>query len=215
MNVEAYLKQNGFKFAKNGDVHSVSKLQGFYDYHKRIEYKKKNIESYPQFFELLVKEIMISEFGFNAESGIKIIDEGSGGDFDVLAINNANELVYLECKTGQNIKEKDMKEFYSRHLFLKPDISIVVFDQPKKNVYKYLALMRTVLTKYAKSIDRTIAKQDDYQYPEHKIIPEEEKEFAYHMNRNLFFCSGENIVRGITHCLRHYNGVVKQTSYWG
>jgi hypothetical protein len=214
MKVDTYLKQNGFRFIREKGHDSISEAQGLYSYHKRIKYKKDNPEVYPKLFELILKDLMINKFGFEAENGVKITDEGSGGDYDVLAVNHLNEMVYIECKTGKNIKKRDMEEFYKRHLFLKPSLSIVVFDQAKKDVEKYLALMRSVLTDDSKRRDKTIAKMKEYQYPNYDIIPEPEREFAYHMDRNLFFCSGEDIERAVAHCLRYFNGVVKQSSYW-
>jgi hypothetical protein len=187
MKIDTYLKQNGFRFMLNKDRDSISKAQRLYNYHKRIEYKRDNPESYPKLFEVILKSIMIDKFEFEAENGVKITNEGSGGDYDVLAVNNLNELVYVECKTGKNIKQSDMEEFYKRHLFLKPSFSIVVFDQNKKNIDRYLALMRAVLTDYSKRRDKTIAKVKEYQYPNYDIIPDPKREFAYHMNRNLFF----------------------------
>lgn len=215
MDVKTALKQRGFDYRKPNNLPIIQNPIDYYDYHKRAIYKQENHADYPQFFEVLVKEIVTREFQFEAENNIKIIGEGSGGDYDVIAVDNANEMLYLECKSGKNITYNDFKNFYSRNLFLKPSLSIIVFDQSKKDVREYLNLMRAVLTDNAKKQDKTLATKADYRYPDFEVIPEVGKEFAYHMNRNLFFCSGENIVRAVTHCLRYYHGTVKQSSYWG
>lgn len=141
MSVEQYLKQNGYKFKSEDEFPSVARLQDQYNFHKRIELKKK-IENYPRYFELLVKELMVSEFDFSALSNVKIQNEGNGGDFDVLAINSTGELVYLECKTGTRVTQKTFRDFYTRHLFLRPSLSIIVFDQQKSWVKEKLQLMR-------------------------------------------------------------------------
>jgi hypothetical protein len=207
-----YLTQHGFKSSINGTPLVLSRPQDIYDFHHRIKFKNDNIENYGTYFELLVKEIMVREFNFEAERGISILKEGPGGDFDVLALNTSRELVYIECKTGKSVSFNEMKEFFNRHKFLKPSLSVMVIDQSKRDVKESLFQMRAVLTDWAKQHDKTL--KVDYQYPDFKMIPEEE-EFAYHMNRNIFFCSGEGIFRGLSHCFRYYSGVVKQTAYWG
>jgi hypothetical protein len=212
MNVENILKQSGFEINKGTNF-----LKDFYSFEKRKRFKENNEQIYADCFELFIQDLLIQEFGFSASSNIKIKNEGNGGDYDVIAVSELREIIYFECKTGRNIKEKDFIEFYNRHKFLKPDLSILVFDIDKKEVKKLLALMRNILTNEEKRKEKNYKNRylkEDYIYPNYEIIPEKDKEFAYHMNRNLFFCSGEKIIRAIRYCLRFYRGVVNQGSYW-
>ncbi|NTW15330.1 MAG: restriction endonuclease [Candidatus Moranbacteria bacterium] len=213
--IEKYLLQHGFEFHIGDGEQFPFGIDEFGSYHKRVEWKKGDPEKFPKFFELYVATLLQDRLGFDVAHGVRILKEGGGGDFDVLAMDSAKELIYVECKTGKNIDVNVMRRFYERHLFFQPALSIVVFDQPKKDVEGYLANMRSVLTDYSKSRDKTLMMREDYQYPNYEIIPSVQKAYAFHMNRNLFFCSGENIERGIRHCLRKYNGFVKQHSYWG
>ncbi|HWQ59758.1 MAG TPA: hypothetical protein VN420_01265 [Candidatus Fimivivens sp.] len=213
--IEKYLRQCGFEFRMgDGELFPFS-LAEFGNYHKRIEHKKDNLGRYPKLFELYVATLLKERFGFDIAHNVKILKEGDGGDYDVLAMSYSGELIHVECKTGRRVEVDAMQKFYKRHLFLQPALSIVVFDQPKKNVNAYLVNMRSVLTDHTKSLDKTLREKTDYQYPNYEIIPSPQEEYAYHMNRNLFFCSGENIERGVKHILRRYSGFVKQHSYWG
>jgi hypothetical protein len=144
----------------------------------------------------------------------RIEGEGEGGDYDVLALNDAHELFYFECKSGSVLKKADFENFFKRHQFLRPAMSVMVFDETRSVVKEKLRLMRQVLTDDARRGDPVVAQTPDYQYSDFKPIPAPDREYAYHINRNLFFCSGEKISRAIAHCLRYYEGVVKQSSYW-
>lgn len=210
--VEDVLRQRGHRV----DLKVLTKPPGgvgdFRSFEKRKKEKLKMEEAvYARLFELIVATTWMEEVGCPAICNVKIKGEGPGGDFDVLATNTGRELFYFECKTGNNIKEKDLDSFFKRHLFLKPDVSVMVFDQSKTRVKGLLPIMRNVLTRYYREKDKIA--DPKWQFADFETIPEA-KEYAYHMNRNLFFCSGENLSRGITHILRHFYGVVKQTSYY-
>ena len=214
MNVETVLKQRGYKIQEGKLKLPLDEIGEALSFSFRKKQKEKmSIADYSSYFERLVGAVLLLEFKCPAICNVKIEGEGPGGDFDVLAINTNSELFYFECKTGNDIRESDFKNFFERHNFLKPEVSVMVFDQSKSRVKSYLSMMRSVVTKYNKTRDPNLARNKDWQCQNYKIIPEG-REYAYHMNRNFFFCSGENISKAITHVLRHYYGVVKQTSYY-
>jgi hypothetical protein len=89
----------------------------------------------------------------------------------------------------------------------------MVFDETKANMKGLLGRMRQVLLDEERAPIPPISTDPNFEYPDFTPIPSADREYAFHIRRNLFFCSGEDIQRAIAHCLRYYDGVVKQTSY--
>jgi hypothetical protein len=143
----------------------------------------------------------------------RIQREGAGGDYDVLALNDARELFYFECKSGSSVTKRDFRNFFWRYNFLRPAAAVVVFDETRTKVTEMLIRMRQVLTEEEKRKNPGAADDPNFQFRDFNPIPSPEKAYAFQTYRNLFFCSGEDIQRAVAHCLRYYEGVVKQQSY--
>lgn len=213
--VVTVLKQRGYEISENKLKSPLKNCEHFHDFGERKKLKATlPTEKYSGNFEQFIGGVLESEFECPSICNVHIQGEGPGGDFDVLSINSSNELFYFECKTGNNVNKRDLESFYARHRFLKPEESVMIFDQSRSRVKQYLELMREILTTEAKKNDVNLAKLPNWQYSHFDLIPGSDREYAYHMNRNLFFCSGEDVIRGIRHIFREFYGVVKQTSYY-
>ena len=165
---------------------------------------------YERFFEVFIGEVLRRSFSMTVGINYQFEGEGEGGDYNVLALTDTSELFYFECKTGKWLNKEDFSNFNKRHLFLRPAASVMVYDQLPSAMKKKLVLMRQVLTEDIRQRKPAITEDSTFQYQDFEAIPSPEREFAYHMNRNLFFCSGKDVKRGIAHCLRYYDGVVKR-----
>lgn len=208
-NLDKYLIQRGYKFKTAPRSEMLPNYDYFHKHTHRIAKKQEDLPSYPRFFEKYIESIAAYDFELDTRLNVELLEESTGGDYDVLALNSANDLVYFEAKTG-NIDTSDLKHFYSRHRFLKPAASILVLDQSKATLLTKLPMMFDVITDANRKVDPTAPRFDVSE-----TIPDPVKEYAFHVPRNLYFVSAENISRGIAHCLRHLDGTVKQSSYLG
>lgn len=205
--LDKFLIQRGYKFKSAPQSTLLPAYRELNSLDSRI--KRRRVDaSYPQTFEKYVESVAAYEFELDTRLNVKLLDESTGGDYDVLALNSANDLIYFEAKTG-DVGKSDLKNFYERHDFLRPAASILVLDHGKNILKPKLELMRQALTDHLRRADPSSPEA-----PTFSAIPSELKEYAYHMSRNLYFVSGENVYRGVAHCLRHLDGVVKQTSYF-
>lgn len=213
MKLKKYLKSLGYKIIFRNDNELINNFERMKSYEYRL--KLRTLDNYPVEFEKFILKLIKNEFELECLGNVKILNEGLGGDYDVLAFTSSLELIYLECKTGKNISKKEIKRFYDRHLFLKPSFSVLVIDQKKQCTKEAMLMLRDVLTEWVKTKDNVLNEKKDYKFPSYEIIPENNKEYAYHIDKNLFAISGKNLIRGISYCFRYYNNIVKQSSYWG
>jgi len=212
--LDIHLQQRAYTF-KSPTVPGIPDYRRYYRRHRRIQERAHLGEEYGPFFERFVAQLLRYDFGMTVGVNYQIQREGGGGDYDVLALNDARELFYFECKSGAHVTKRDFQNFYRRVKFLNPAAVIMVFDETKANMLVMIERMRQVLTDETKSANPTAANDPNYQYPDFTPIPSADRDYGYHIRRNLFFISGENIPRAIAHCIRYYDGIVKQSSYWG
>jgi len=213
--LDVHLRQRAYSF-KSPVILRIPDYRKYYRRHARLQERSRLGDGYGHFFERFVGEVLRYDFGMTVGVNYQIQREGGGGDYDVLALNDARELFYFECKSGANVSKRDFQNFYRRCKFLNPAAAVMVFDESKANVLKMIERMRQVLIDEEKIINPAAFRLDpDFQYPDFTRIPSPDKDYCYQIRRNLFFSSGENIPRAIAHCIRYYDGVVKQRSYWG
>ena len=210
--LDIHLRQRAYSF-KSPDVKQIPNVLSYYSRHNRLQEKQRLGVEYPHFFERFVAEVLRADFSMSVGINYRIQREGEGGDFDVLALNDARELFYFECKSGSSVKKRDFQHFFRRYQFLRPAAAVMVFDETKANMARLLIRMRQVLLDEERRINPSVSTDPNFEYPDFTPIPSADRVYAFHIRRNLFFCSGENIGRAIAHCLRYYDGIVKQSSY--
>jgi hypothetical protein len=164
-------------------------------------------EVYGKIFEQVVQEVLISGFRFDVLRDVSIQDEGSGGDFDLLAFQSPH-LHSVECKISKrNIKFEHVLE---RHHFLRPSMTIVLIDQEAEQVKDIVSNeVQRVLTRYDRS--QNAALPADYTHQVRLIWDNGFR--VYHATRNIFVASGEDLDRAIRRCLRYFHQWVSQTTY--
>ena len=211
--LDIHLRQRAFHYKSPDAVEQIPNFRSYYSRHNRLQEKQRLGGEYPHFFERFVAEVLRTDFSMSVGINYRIQREGEGGDFDVLALNDARELFYFECKSGSSVTKRDFQHFFRRYQFLRPAAAVIVFDETKANMTRLLVRMRQALHDEEKRINPSVSTDPNFENPDLTPIPSADREYAFHIRRNLFFCSGENIERAIAHCLRYYDGVVKQTSY--
>jgi len=212
--LDIHLQQRAYTF-QSPPIQRIPDYRQFYRRHARLQQRDRLGQEYGHFFERFVGDVLRYDFGMTVGINYRIQREGQGGDYDVLALNDARELFYFECKSGANVTKRDFQNFYRRHKFLHPAAGIVVFDEPKASMLSMITRMRQVLIDEEKIVNPAAFRDPNFQYSNFAPIPSTDRDYSYHIRRNLFFISGEDIPRGIAHCIRYYDAVVKQSSYWG
>lgn len=91
--------------------------------------------SYGPTFEWYVSLKFVADLHWNAAQSVWLEDapmhlEDPFNDYDVVAVHGS-ELAVVECKTSVTIEEKNIDAFASRHRFLKPDLSLFLWDTDK------------------------------------------------------------------------------------
>lgn len=213
---EQFLKSVGFDFESSCTYPAYP--PGFeYDKllnrHHRIECRKQiPSDKYGDIFEGIVFELLYKNFEYDLLRKVKIKDEGSGGDYDIIAFSSPY-LLYVECKTSSNIS---FQNILNRHSFLCPGLTLILIDQPKVIVKEIINKeVQPALTQKAISEDMTLKQNPDFQYPIKIISDEKEAIILFHTHRNIFIASGEDLEKVIKRTLRYFHQVVQQTSYWG
>lgn len=212
--LDIFLRQRGYQFEPQKERSCpIANIKELNSKHHRIAARKSLGGKYASFFEILIYEIAKKEFNMTVGLNYKIENEGPGGDYDVLALDSAQRLIYFECKTGSEISKDELRNFYKRHLFLKPALSIVVFDGKSDVIKKALVAMGEIITKKSEKSARASTEVCRYCYSEYKTIPSRQNTFAYYMDRNLFFISDKDITRGIRHSIRYLDGAISRDGY--
>lgn len=213
---EDFLKSLGFIFSLNNKRAAVVPSgytidQLITNRHHRLKCRENmSPEQYGLLFEKTVEQLLLSSFKFDVLRGVQFHDEGAGGDYDILAFQSPY-LHYIECKTTNNIK---FKEIFIRHKFLCPSLTLILIDRPKKDVAGVVyGEVEKELTRKAKEKDNNLAQRKDYKYPI-ELISDPKASFAlYHTYRNIFIASGEDLDTVMRKALRYFHQIVLQSSY--
>lgn len=213
--IKDFLYSIGFQFTES----SLSiKMPEGYDIEQLINSRHHRIgcrdavgyDNYGGVFEHVVCQLLMKCFRFDILQGVKIEDEGQGGDYDILAFQSPY-LHYIECKTGRDIK---FQEIFIRHGFLRPALTLILIDRPKKDLSDIVYNeVQPVLTKEAKKKDVNLAGNENFKFPINLISGSEEGLALYHTYRNIFIASGENLDKVIRKTLRYFHQEVLQSSY--
>lgn len=211
-----FLKSIGFKFStaeSASSPHPGYSIDELIDSrHHRMTFRQQlGPTGYGVTFETIVEQLLLSRFNFDVLRGVKIEEEGTGGDYDLLAFQSPY-LHYIECKTGQG---KNFNEIFARHQFLAPSSTIIVSDESKEVVRRFVfEEVQPVLTAWSKEKDQNLAKREGYKYAIEEISPSGSSDVIFHTCRNIFVASGEELDRAFRRVLRYLHQVVFQSSYW-
>lgn len=180
--------------------------------HHRIECRKTvGAEAFGPVFEEIIAQLLLGTFRYDILRKVKIEDEGTGGDYDLLAFNSPY-LLYVECKSGNSF---GFREVFERHQFLAPALTLILQDVSKDKLRELVkAEVQPVLTEHVKKGDPNIMKLPDYSYPIEELSKPGEAHLLMHTFRNIYLTSGEDVERSIQRSLRHFHQVVQQTGYW-
>jgi len=212
-----FLLSLGFKFKEQKRGASFPKgftLENLQKRHYRIKCREDvgNAEFGP-IFEHLVQQLLLSQFRFDVLSGVQIEDEGSGGDYDVLAFQ-APHLHYIECKSGA---KTGFENILKRHYFLRPALTLVLIDQTLQKTKTLIeGEISDALTKSAFERYPDLKKRKPHFRETAKLISDPGRSFSiYHTTRNVFIaCPMDHLDETIRRVLRHFHQVVLQSSYY-
>jgi hypothetical protein len=212
---EDFLTSLGFRFGPPGaiaglpDGFTYSKLL---ERHHRLKCRELVGETaFGPILEGVVSQLLLGTFKYDAINNVRIEDEGSGGDYDVLAFA-APHLLYVECKSGRTL---GFKNTLDRHDFLRPALTLILHDVTKQTLEEQsVKEVQRELTERARAADPNVAKMPAYAYPMHRVSDPERSYALYNTRRNLFIASGEDLEHAVRMTLRHFHQVVQQTSYW-
>jgi len=203
--IDKFLLQRGFEFRAAPKRFYMPNYRELKSSTIRQQLKSSlGADMYGYEFEKYCASLAENELFWDTRLNVKLLNEGSGGDYDVLALSGAsNDLIYIEAKTGHQLDEADFKNILKRHNFLRPAFTIIVVDLSKQYVR-------------AKRDDFINAVASDYQ-PAHSpavAIIKEGKSLIISAHRNIFLVSNEDIQQALSLCMRYYDGVIRQTSYY-
>jgi hypothetical protein len=210
-----FLTSIGFHFSQPASLPGLPEgitYSQLLEKHHRIQCRQKVGEAaFGPILEGVIAQLLLGTFKYDAVQGIKIEDEGTGGDYDVLAFTPPH-LIYVECKSGNTL---GFKNIIARHELLKPALTLIVHDVSKVVLESNsLKEAQKELTKQAIANQPSLASIPTYIYPVTKISPEGRSYVLYHMTRNVFLTSGEDLEHAVRMTLRHFHQVVEQSSYW-
>jgi hypothetical protein len=166
-------------------------------------------DKYGILFEYIVEQMLQSRFTFDTLRDVKILGEGSGGDYDVLGFQSPH-LIYLECKTGKSL---DFANIFQRHSFLRPALTIILIDQEKEFVEN--RMIQEVQPYLSRRAVRThTALPETYKQPYEVITNDQRAYKVFATQRNVFLASGEDLQAAVHMCMRYFHQVVSQTSFY-
>ena len=85
-------------------------------------------QRYARTFEMLLAYLSVEELGsLSAGFGVHIEGAPEGGDFDCIA-SFRDMLLYLEVKSGEQLKRHHIERFVQRHCFLHAHLSVLFVD---------------------------------------------------------------------------------------
>lgn len=85
-------------------------------------------QRYARTFEMLLAYLSVEELGaLSAGFGVHIEGAPEGGDFDCIA-SFRDMLLYLEVKSGEQLKRQHIETFVQRHCFLHAELSVLFVD---------------------------------------------------------------------------------------
>ena len=151
-------------------------------YHRNECRKCMSRTDYGYLFEYLAQQVLIRDFKFDVLRGVKIREEGEGGDFDVLAFQSPY-LHYIECKTGIDIGFSNIQK---RRDFLRPASALVIIDQGKEKVVEIV-----------RQIEEESVRTSTQIHSECFLL--------FNIDWNIYIASGEDIRRAIRRTLRHFH----------
>jgi hypothetical protein len=151
-------------------------------------------------FEEIVSQLLISQFRFCLLRNVSILNEGPGGDYDMLAFQSPY-LHYIECKATDKI---DFKNILKRHQFLHPTMTLILIHLKKTDVESIIRTeVEHVLSDPQFMIER------GYALP-HQIERIAQRPLVYRVRGNIFISSDEDLRKAITIALRYLHQYVLQ-----
>ncbi len=212
---EDFLHSLGFRFkAVDAGPPAPAGLtfQQLLNRHHRIECRKREgADSFGPEFEETVAQLLVGTFRYDVLRRVQIEDEGTGGDYDLLAFSPPH-LLYVECKSGEGL---GFREIFNRHRFLAPALTLILHDVSKDRLRALVEQeVRPILTAHVKEGDPNVTKLQDYSYPVEEVSESGSAFVLIHTFRNIYLASGEDLERAVQRTLRHFHQVVQQTGYW-
>lgn len=168
------------------------------------------VDDFGPTLEWYVSELFKRELESTADWGVRIKDVKPGGDFDVLARDEA-ALVWVETKSTrpQDIDETEIRRFLQRDQNLDPNMSIFLVDT-RDNLSRLVQAFENIITpvvspeRYASDPNY---RQKIKQFPDFGGI--------YFFQRRIFIINSEpSILAKLRHCLRYYFAWVPYLTYW-
>ncbi len=150
--------------------------------------------------EWYISELIEREFNSVSDWGVHIEEAPDGGDYDVLG-RLEDKIIYVECKGGKpsNLYEKDLISILKRDEFLRPYLTILLFDSTDT-----LNVVKELFNSLSLKVKALIIKLDkDVSIGELPYFTELEGESFCLMDRFFVINSKRDIKKEIMKCLRH------------
>jgi hypothetical protein len=201
--VDKFLLQRGFQFKSAPAGVFMPHYRSLSSVNARQKLRKEmGADKYGQEFEKLCASVAKNELYWEVRMNVKLLSEGTGGDYDVLALSDAsNDLIYIEAKTGNNLNHSDFKNIIGRHNFLRPAFTIIAVDLSKKYTE-------------SKINDFLLEVASDYEeghVPAFDVLKGSKSKIVI-SHRNIFITSNEDLRQAFAFCMRYYDGVIRQTA---
>jgi hypothetical protein len=203
--VDRFLLQRGFQFksAPTGVFMAHYRSLSSAGARQRLR-REMGADKYGPVFESYCASVAKNELYWEVRMNVKLLSEGTGGDYDVLALSDAsNDLIYIEAKTGSSLNRSDLKNIIMRHKFLRPAFTIIAVDLSKKYTEPKI---NDFLTEVGSDYEEGHA-------PAFEVLSGTKSKIVT-AHRNIFITSNEDLRQAFAFCMRHYDGVIRQTAYW-
>jgi hypothetical protein len=144
--------------------------------------------------EWYVAEWFKSELAAPARYGVRVDDLAEGGDLDVVAFVN-NLRVWVECKSGRDTPDDQLRLFLQRNRDFSPDIAVLLIDT-EGNVGRYIEALNN-MREGADALE-----------------PQDERGSLYWGMRNVYVVNTRKSIAGsLATVLRLYHARVKHMTF--
>ena len=170
----------------------------------RFRLSQENIDSIGGTLEWFVAQIFRREFCSIAAWGVKILNTGIGGDYDVIA-RVEQKLVYLETKSSppKNIHQETIDEFLGRLDDLNPDLAIYLVDTHLRMEDKINKMFRWGLQARHLALRK-----------KRKLVKRIQNHVFLVPGNIIVMNSKPDLVSNLATCLRYYFGVLDRQMLW-
>jgi hypothetical protein len=203
--IDKFLIQRGFQFKSAPRAFYMPNYAEMKRPLARQQLRKElGASEYGNEFEKYCASLVENELFWHTRMNVRFLSQGTGGDYDVLALSEAsNDLIYIEAKTGINLDKKDYRNILKRHKFLRPAFTIIAVDLSKQYVTSKIADFLSVAAE----------EYTEGHAPAYETLSNT-KACVVTTNRNIFITSNEDFTQSFARCMRYYDGVVRQTAYF-